>query len=332
MTDTRVINSMFEEGPNSNLESVDAYGQTTSEFHNLYKDKVSPYIDDIIKSVGLDASSLLKTVKAVTSGEFFKQDMKGKIDTLLKEHGTNIASIKGKALDRLFSDIGVNPKAVDEYTVKIGDTYKRIKDHDYSSLMGDSDLLRGLLGDETFQSIVNNDATISYAKNLLDIADKWGLPESIDTINDYLKHHDKDVVDSVFSAYGNNKDGTYNLDVMDAILNANESAALSMASNNPELPSQIVSQFAIPSGTPVTEYKGLGEKLARILNRIAPYYLEGIRQTSHVNLAPFSIMSADCLTVMRYVPRYYEAACIGSTYQTVNLKESLKEMYPYIAL
>lgn len=332
MTDTRAINSMFQEGPNSSLESVDAYGQTTSEFHNLYKDKVTPYIDDIIKAVGLDHTSLLKSVKAITSGDFFKQDMKGKIDSLLKNYGTNIASIKGQALDRLYSDIGVNPTAIDQYSVKIGDTYKKFKEHDYSSLMGDSELLQGLLGDETFSAIVNNSAAISYAKNLLDIADKWGLPESIDTISDFIKKQNKDVVDSVFAAYGNNVDGSYNLDVMSAILSANDSAALSMCSNNPALPSQIVSQFTIPDGTPVTGYKALGEKLVHILNLIAPYYLEGTRGVSLVNLAPFSIMSEDCLTVMRYLPRYYQAACMGNTYTSVSVKDEVKSMYPYVTM
>lgn len=333
MADNRTINGLFEEGPNSNLESVDAYGQTVSEFHNLYKDKVSPYIDDIVKAIGFDNTSLLKTVKTMTSGDFFQKDAKGKIDSLLKGYGTNLSAIKGTAYDRLFSDIGINPKAVDEYSLKLDGQIKTIKDHDWSSLVSDSELLRGVLGDDAFGSLINNTAAISYAKNLLDIADRWGLPESIDDISAFIKTQNRDVADSVFAAYGSNSDGAYNIDVMDAIIAANENAALSMCANNPGLPNQIVSGYSIPSDKNASQYRECADKLVYVLNKIAPYYLKSYRGNKElINLAPFSIMSQDCLTLMQTIPEYFSAACIGNTYSVVDVKTSLKAYYPYIAM
>lgn len=333
MSNDNTVTSLFSEGADSTLQSADAYSQVSNSIQNLYKDKVSPYMDDIVKSVGFDSSSILKTVKTVASGNFMKLNAKDKLDSLLRNYGTNLNSIKGKAMDRLFSDIGVNPKAIDEYSVKIGDTIKQVKNHDYSSLMGDSELLKGILGDETFSSIVNNDAAIAYAKNLLDIADRWGLPESVDTITAFIKEQNDDVVHAVFASYGSNTDGTYNLNVVEAILNGHESAAISMAANNPDLPNQICEQYHVPSDSTPNDYLRLAYQLESVLSKIAPYYLTGYRgNTGYVNLAPFTIMSDDAIVVMRTHPKYYQAACIRATYTRTDMLSELKEFYPYIAI
>ena len=331
-TGSLTTSTLFQTGPTDNIESVDIYGATTRALHNAYQTKTVGYIDSLFKGISLGKGSLFSTVKTVFSKDFMKLDAKDKMTSLLGNFGVNVNSIAESVQNNLLKDVGVDPAQVMAYTNKVGDTITNLKNHDWESITGDFALLSGFLGNNVITDLIHNESLIAYARNLLEIAEEWRLPETIDYITKYLKDQSSDIAHSVYQRFGTSTRATYNVDILDKLLSSDPSAAQSLCSKNPSLPDQVIRNFTL-TGITADKYQEYAERLERVLNKLAPDYLTALRDNERcTNLYPFTIASSDAKKVLGLIDRYYPATLMGSKYPKEKASAIVKRYYPLAAI
>lgn len=362
----------FDGLPDKAVERLDAYAEVTTEVKNKLESKVNEFnekrnelIDNalakpkaLVKAVGDKVSKVNDSINNLFSGLSTGADMVQIRDRVKAALGGDRSAMEaiGNDAEMLFATKVLGMDSTTGFISKASETLgklKVIKDTtEYYFNNNNPDKVNNVLnfirdiGGSDAVDMVDLGSTAALATSVINEIQDWGVPTLLDDIfraepNDsggYDYGYSEDYRFEVGRSVSDLLDPEADLEFLSQLIVHSGDKAL--LASNPDLPSQLMSNYSFPTGTlpgaVIEGKKTYSSELALFvstMDTLKPDWFFIDRNGIKVwNLYFIGTASEDLKTLLCSDPLYREAVLSASNYRMVSFSETARELYPMIAL